>query len=181
MYTTRERIRDFNLAFGRPVNETFTELTADERVLIGSLLMEEVMEYCFKGLGLQLYANDMVSWSEKNFHLSVRLESTVDPVEQVDGLADVNVVAHFAAHWTGFNLDVATEIVNDSNMSKLGPDGKAIINGVTPGYREADQEDERHQEPGFDSAKPIGKILKGPNFWEPTAALRSLIFEGNNR
>lgn len=177
MRSTREMIRDFNVAFGRPVNEVWTELTVEERVLIGSLLLEETVEYIYKGLGLR---PTIQIDGAGNVQTDVYdCDDPVNPVECIDGLADVNVVAHFCAHWHGFNLDVATEIVNDSNMSKLGDDGKAIINGVTPGYCDSPCGD--GPQAGFDSSKPIGKILKGPNYWEPTLALQQLIFEGNNR
>src|SRR3546814_3230601 len=52
----------------------------------------------------------------------------IDVIECADGLGDVNVVAHFCAHWHGINLDKITSEIHRSNMSKLGADGKPIIN-----------------------------------------------------
>ena len=43
--------------------------------------------------------------------------------------------------------------VHKSNMSKLGNDGKPIINETDSIY--------------FDESKPLGKVLKGPHFFEP--------------
>lgn len=172
--TTRELIRKFNAAFDRPVNNSWTQLTVTERELLGKLLLEETLEYVTKGLGLEI---TWVPEGENPFYLQpddIQLGATqlVDPVECVDGLADVNVVAHFAAHWHGFNLDRATEIVNESNMSKLGDDGKPIINGVTP--------DSTGGGPIIDPSKPIGKILKSPNFVDPATRLRELLMTENN-
>lgn len=188
--TTREQVRAFNNAFERPVHESWTDMSVTDRILVGKLLFEEVHEYITKGLGLD-FVIDGRRFSEA--HETMDLEHfegrVVDPVEVVDGLADVNIVIHFNAHWHGFNLDRATTIVNDSNMSKLGQDGRPIINGVTDGYRadvlyagRAEGDTEYRNEDGYDPAKPIGKILKGPNYWEPTSLLSALICEaGNNK
>src|SRR3546814_15384388 len=51
-----------------------------------------------------------------------------DVIECADGLGDVNVVARLCAHWHGINLDKTTSEIHRSNMSKLGADGKPIIN-----------------------------------------------------
>lgn len=186
--TTREQVRAFNNAFERPVHESWTNMSVTDRILVGKLLLEEVREYIEKGLGLD-FVIDGRRFSEA--HETMDLEHfegrVVDPVECVDGLADVNIVIHFNAHWHGFNLDRATTIVNDSNMSKLAADGTPIINGVTEGYRDKANLAEHNigegwadDEEGFDPNKPIGKILKGPNYWEPTSLLSALICEAGN-
>ena len=68
--------------------------------------------------------------------------SKEDLVEVADALTDILYVTYGAGHAFGINLDKCFEEVQASNMSKLGEDNKPI-------YR-AD-----------------GKILKGPNFFEP--------------
>jgi predicted HAD superfamily Cof-like phosphohydrolase len=65
-----------------------------------------------------------------------------DLVEVADALTDILYVTYGAGHAFGINLDKCFEEVQESNMSKLGEDGKPI-------YRED------------------GKVLKGPNFFEP--------------
>lgn len=65
-----------------------------------------------------------------------------DLVEVADALTDILYVTYGAGHAFGINLDKCFEEVQASNMSKLGEDGKPI-------YRED------------------GKVLKGPNFFEP--------------
>jgi predicted HAD superfamily Cof-like phosphohydrolase len=59
-----------------------------------------------------------------------------------DALSDLLYVVYGAGHAYGIDLDLTFNIVHDSNMSKLGPDGK-------PMYRED------------------GKVMKGPKFHEP--------------
>ena len=59
-----------------------------------------------------------------------------------DALTDILYVTYGAGHAFGINLDECFEEVHESNMSKLGPDGKPI-------YRDD------------------GKVMKGPDYREP--------------
>lgn len=76
-----------------------------------------------------------------------------DLVEVADALGDQlyivlgSIVSHGMQH---IIEDVFNEIHN-SNMSKLGNDGEPIINGIN----------------GHDDRKPLGKILKSKNYFEP--------------
>lgn len=65
-----------------------------------------------------------------------------DIVGVADALADILYVTYGAGHAFGIDLDKCFKEVQRSNMSKLGNDGKPI-------YRED------------------GKVLKGPNYFEP--------------
>ena len=62
--------------------------------------------------------------------------------ETVDALTDILYVAYGAGHAFGVNLDKCFEEVQNSNMSKLGKDGKPIFN-------------------------ENGKVMKGPNYFKP--------------
>ena len=57
-------------------------------------------------------------------------------------LADLLYVTYGAAYALGIDIDRAFELVHQSNMSKLGEDGKPIV-------------------------RRDGKVLKGPNYFEP--------------
>ena len=65
-----------------------------------------------------------------------------DLLEVADALTDILYVAYGAGHAFGIDLDRCFEEVQNSNMSKLGKDGRPIYN---------------------DS----GKVMKGPNFYKP--------------
>ena len=65
-----------------------------------------------------------------------------DVTEIADALTDILYVTYGAGHAFGIDLDKCFQEVQNSNMSKLGTDGKPI-------YRED------------------GKIMKGPNYSEP--------------
>ncbi len=62
--------------------------------------------------------------------------------EVADALTDILYVTYGAGHAFGINLDKCFEEVQNSNMSKLGDDGKPIYN--------------EH-----------GKVMKGPNYFKP--------------
>lgn len=203
MRNTRDMIREFSLAFGRPIHDVLQmNLSVSDRLLLGKLLFEETLETIEKGLGLRLtvsndheygpefvengvmYSVPVMDYPEGEaqavgapFILTHVEGDFYDPVETADGLGDTNVVIHFIAHWLGMDLDAITAEINDSNMSKLAADGTAIINGVTPGYRDKACLAENNigegwadDEEGFRADLPIGKILKGPNFRQPDIA-----------
>ena len=65
-----------------------------------------------------------------------------DIKEVADALTDILYVTYGAGHAFGINLDDCFSEVQRSNMSKLGNDGKPIYN--------------EH-----------GKVMKGPNYFEP--------------
>ena len=65
-----------------------------------------------------------------------------DMKEVADALTDILYVTYGAGHAFGINLDKCFEEVQNSNMSKLGLDGKPIFNDK-------------------------GKVMKGPNYFKP--------------
>ena len=65
-----------------------------------------------------------------------------DLLEVADALTDILYVTYGAGHAFGINLDKCFEEVQNSNMSKLGSDGKPIYNDK-------------------------GKVMKGPNYFKP--------------
>ena len=65
-----------------------------------------------------------------------------DLKEVADALTDILYVTYGAGHAFGINLNKCFKEVQDSNMSKLGKDGKPIYNDN-------------------------GKVMKGPNYFKP--------------
>ena len=63
-------------------------------------------------------------------------------LEVADALTDILYVTYGAGQAFGIDLDKCFEEVQNSNMSKLGEDGKPIYNEV-------------------------GKVMKGPNYFKP--------------
>jgi len=65
-----------------------------------------------------------------------------DIKEAADALTDILYVAYGAGHAFGIDLDKCFEEVQNSNMSKIGNDGKPIYNDK-------------------------GKVMKGPKYFKP--------------
>ena len=65
-----------------------------------------------------------------------------DLTEVADALTDILYVTYGAGHAFGINLDKCFQEVQNSNMSKLGSDGKPIYNEK-------------------------GKVMKGPKYFKP--------------
>ena len=65
-----------------------------------------------------------------------------DLQEIADALTDILYVTYGAGHAFGINLDKCFNEVQQSNMSKIGSDGKPIYNEK-------------------------GKVMKGPNYFKP--------------
>lgn len=175
---TRAKIMEFQLAFNRPYNQMPTSPSVDDRLLLGKLLLEETLEFCCKGLGLGVFHNkgaESIDIPHEEITLG-NFGGMYNPVEAADGLGDVEVVAHFCAHWLGFNLNAILDEIHESNMSKLDDDGNPIINGVTTGYKGHPDHPELADD-GFDPGKPVGKILKSANYRAPN--LRPILERGN--
>lgn len=115
--TPFELVGDFMEVFGQEVNCEPTLRDQETRDLRVDLIAEELEE-----LELAL--------------------SNKDIVEVADALTDLLYVVYGAGHAFGIDLDECFDEVHESNMSKLGENGRPL-------YRED------------------GKVLKGPNYFPP--------------
>ena len=115
--TNFDRVKKFMETFGQEIKEK--PCFPDEKItsLRYELIQEELKE------------------------LKEALESR-DIKEVADALTDILYVTYGAGHAFGINLDKCFEEVQNSNMSKLGIDGKPIYNNK-------------------------GKVMKGPNYFKP--------------
>jgi len=120
-----EMVRFFCRTFGRPVNDKPTIIDDLESYQYIRLLKEELGE-----LERSVRDNDLVEIS--------------------DALADLSYVIIGMAVAYGINWDSCMHAVHDSNMTKLGVDGKPIYG-------------------------PDGKIQKGPNYVGPN--LEEVIYD----
>ena len=118
--TNFEKVKEFHLAFDLPVMDTPRVPDWELYSLRLKLINEEYEE---------------VAWELEN-----RAAIYLDKVAKE--LADLLYVTYGTAAAFGIDIDKAFQVVHESNMSKLGEDGKPI-------YRED------------------GKVLKGPNYKAP--------------
>ncbi len=116
-------VADFHEAVGQPVLDKPT-VPEDDRVQLRWKLIEEEYTELFEGM----------------FDDCGNVE--VNLVETADALGDLIYVLVGTALEMGIPLDKVWNEIQRSNMSKMGPDGKAIV-------------------------RPDGKILKGPGFSPP--------------
>ena len=115
--TNFERVRKFMETFGQEVKKKAQFPNKKIMALRYDLIKEELEE-----LKLAIDNNDIK--------------------EVADALTDILYVTYGAGHAFGINLDKCFNEVQNSNMSKLGLDGKPIYNEK-------------------------GKVLKGPNYFKP--------------
>ena len=115
--TNFEKVGEFMKTFGQEVKSK-SSLSSDKINILRINLIEEELEELKQAI------------NQKNL------------TEVADALTDILYVTYGAGHAFGINLDKCFEEVQNSNMSKLGDDGKPI-------YSEK------------------GKVLKGPNYFKP--------------
>ncbi len=115
--TNFEKVRKFMETFGQEVKKKAQFPNKKIMALRYDLIKEELEE-----LKLAIDNNDIK--------------------EVADALTDILYVTYGAGHAFGINLDKCFNEVQNSNMSKLGLDGKPIYNEK-------------------------GKVMKGPNYFKP--------------
>tara|TARA_B100001093_G_C25955710_1_gene646869 strand:+ start:54 stop:425 length:372 start_codon:yes stop_codon:yes gene_type:complete len=115
--TNFESVRKFMETFGQEIREKASFPDAKTTSLRYDLIKEELEEF------------------------KVAIEKK-DIKEVADALTDILYVTYGAGHAFGINLDKCFAEVQNSNMSKLGVDGKPIYNDK-------------------------GKVMKGPSYFKP--------------
>ncbi len=115
--TNFERVKKFMEVFGQEIKEKATFPNAKITNLRYDLIKEEL--------------NELKEAITKQ-----------DIKEVADALTDILYVTYGAGHAFGIDLDKCFKEIQNSNMSKLGADGKPIFNEK-------------------------GKVMKGPNYFKP--------------
>ncbi len=115
--TNFEKVGLFMKTFGQEVKNK-TELSTEKINLLRISLIKEELEE----LQQAIHENNIL--------------------EVADALTDILYVTYGAGHAFGINLDKCFNEVQESNMSKLGENGKPIYN-------------------------ENGKVMKGPNYFKP--------------
>jgi len=128
-----EAVKEFHEAF-----EVERGDTPENRKLRAVLLAEELFELLEALLGTAAAAG--LQYEPLGIPRPIREAQSLEEIAKE--LADVVVVTYGTADVLGIDLDKAFDLVHESNMSKLGEDGKPI-------------------------RREDGKVLKGPNYKAP--------------
>ena len=128
MTTNFERVKVFMETFGQEVKTNIELPDKQTQKLRVRLIQEELTEL-------------------------IQALATNDEIEVADALTDILYVTYGAGHAFGVDLDACFREVQESNMSKLGEDGKPV-------YRSD------------------GKVQKGPNYWKPD--LTKILYKETN-
>ena len=99
--TNFKKVKDFMNAYDQEVLDTLSLITYEVAKLRTDLIKEEYTEL-------------------------IDAINKMDIVEIADALTDILYVTYGAGHAMGINLDKCFEEVHNSNMSKMGSDGKAV-------------------------------------------------------
>jgi predicted HAD superfamily Cof-like phosphohydrolase len=152
-----EQVLEFYKAFKEP-NPGVGPASLDESViphhrlvLKMKLIAEEFAELVGAAYGAS--AEEAVKAGFANAELLD--DGTRDIVELSDAIGDLHVVIEGLAIEARIPTDAVLAEVHLSNMSKLDENGEPIrSDGVTPAVHDGE-------------VKPLGKLLKGPNYFEP--------------
>lgn len=132
--TWQQYVLEFHQIYGHAVGAYPQTITEDQKKFRLSLIKEEVKE-----LKKALAADDLV--------------------ETYDACIDIIWVTLGLMVVSGMDAAPGFDVVRESNLSKLGEDGKPILSrGI--------------EEDGY----PVGKVLKGPNYVPPTEGLAKVLF-----
>ncbi len=159
--TSLESVKEFYVGFEQEEHlGKFPGDISDERLHLKlNLIAEEFIELIEAAYGKEAGAILKIAWMKAQ----KADEGNRDLVELADALADLRYVENGLALEAAIPLETIFTIVHESNMSKLGEDGKPVISdGVTPASYDGE-------------IKPKGKLLKGPNYFEPTPKIKEIL------
>lgn len=166
--TPQTMVKSFHMIYGVPAPSQHTPMSVTTRDRRLRLILEEFLELT-GAAGFRLGVNSAENYREGGRNIQLIDEerfvvehiegSQQDPIEIMDALADIIYVTYGFAIELGLNLDEVLREVHAANLTKLGADGKPIVNGHTPGYRVG--------EANYRNDLPVGKIIKGPGYMPP--------------
>jgi len=148
----QDAVMEFHRVYGVPVGWQPQALSRD-RLMLRLRLIEEEREELLQASGLAADGRTILSNHQ-------------DIIEMADALGDIVYVCFGMAIEMGIDLNRVIAEIQRANLSKLGEDGKPIINECITAHC---GNKSPCMEPGhrIDSDLPQGKVLKGPNYRPP--------------
>lgn len=151
--TAFEQVLEFHTKFKQPLTEGEPSLKRiEDRIHLRMNLIAEEFGELIEAVYGEASAD---TFNEAWRRIQKFDQKNRDLIETVDALGDLIYVVNGFALEAGVNLDNIVTHIHESNMSKLDDNGEPVVSdGVTPAAYDGE-------------VKPKGKVLKGPNFWEP--------------
>jgi len=112
-----DKIRTFIGLAGQELPEKFIAGDESKRKLGAQLLLSEVLEYVIKGLGVVPSVNGTPITEPDQLQYSIAKQP--NPIEMLDGLADVAYTMYWNSESFGVPLETAFERVCDNNLEKF--------------------------------------------------------------
>lgn len=139
-------VKEFHRAFGHPINDDPTDPGNKQRLLRFRLVFEELMEFG-RAIGIAGLADvDLETFEAQLKEALSTFEilpgAGIDHVLAADALGDLDYVVQGSNLAFGYPAEEVVLEIHRSNMSKLGEDGKPLL--------------DEH-----------GKVVKGPNYAPP--------------
>ncbi len=117
-----DKIRLFMTLAGQDLPKDFDVAAPAQRRKLGAqLLLSEVLEYVIQGLGVVpvVDGTPITDANAIEYRLENEKTSTVDPLEMIDGLADVAYTMYWNSCAFGIPLEEGFELVCDNNLEKF--------------------------------------------------------------
>jgi hypothetical protein len=112
-------VKAFITLAGQKVGRDYRTLTKEERTLGAQLLLSEVLEYVIDGLGVTPEVNGVKITDADGVTYGVAEGRETDPLEMIDGLADVAYTMYWNALSFGVKLEEAFALVCANNLEKF--------------------------------------------------------------
>ena len=112
-----DKIQKFMTLAGQMYKSKIDLSDEKKRELGAQLLLSEVLEYCIKGLGLELKIGEQVISDPES--IKYKSKNDPDPKESLDGLADVAYTMYWNMLAFGLPLESAFDLVCDNNLEKF--------------------------------------------------------------
>lgn len=149
-----EKVAKFIKLSGREISEDCNFGSEKDRELGAQLLLSELLEYIIKGLGVSLSVDGTeIKDPESVVYRSIKAPN---PVEALDGLADVAYTLWWNALTFGLPVAEAYEMVCDNNLEKFVP-----LKNWTSGSRDLNN-DEWHCQQGVEWPESVTKVVVVP-------------------
>lgn len=152
-YNPYRDVKEFHKAFNHPVAEVPTAITSERAQQRADYLVEELVEFLWASVaGDEIETEAMINELVRNAYKAMNkcFAKGSFPKEEIllhqtDALNDVSYINYGSIVETGVNPKPIFDIIQNSNMNKLGADGKPILHPETNKIMKPEGWEEKYQ------------------------------------